>query len=236
MLLRIVGAGLAAYLLGSVPPGIFWGWLIGRIDVRLQGSGRTGGTNVWRAAGFSAAVLTALSDALKGAAAIWMAEVMGVPVWGVALVGALAIVGHNYSILLGFRGGAGTATSIGVAAALWTMSLAILPVTLVAVGLLVGHASVASIFFPGPLGRAQIYQSPLPLNAKPTRYFAVGSGTWKVVRKHAARTRSCCISRSPCIFPGRYILPTISGSFWRGQALGSKPVPIQPAGGGGEWT
>lgn len=145
MLLRIAGAGLAAYLLGSVPPGIFWGWLIGRIDVRLHGSGRTGGTNVWRAAGLSAAVLTALSDALKGAAAIWMAEVMGVPVWGVALVGALAIVGHNYSILLGFRGGAGTATSIGVAAALWTMSLAILPVTLVAVGLLVGHASVASI-------------------------------------------------------------------------------------------
>lgn len=145
MLLRIVGAGLAAYLLGSIPPGIFWGWLIGRIDVRLHGSGRTGGTNVWRAVGFSAAVLTALSDALKGAAAIWMAGVMGVPVWGVALAGALAIVGHNYSIFLGFHGGAGTATSIGVAAALWTMSLAILPVTLVVVGLLVGHASVASI-------------------------------------------------------------------------------------------
>ncbi|MCJ7551030.1 MAG: glycerol-3-phosphate acyltransferase [Anaerolineae bacterium] len=145
MLPRIVGAGLAAYLLGSIPPGIFWAWLFRHIDVRLHGSGRTGGTNVWRTAGFGAAVLTALTDALKGAAAIWVAGVMGVPVWGVALAGALAIVGHNYSIFLGFHGGAGTATSIGVAAALWTMSLAILPATLVVVGLLVGHASVASI-------------------------------------------------------------------------------------------
>ena len=145
MLPRIVGAGLAAYLLGSIPPGIFWAWLFRHIDVRLHGSGRTGGTNVWRTAGFGAALLTALSDALKGAAAIWAAGAMGLPIWGVALAGALAIVGHNYSVFLGFHGGAGTATSIGVAAALWTMSLAILPVTLVVVGLLVGHASVASI-------------------------------------------------------------------------------------------
>lgn len=145
MLVRMVGAGVAAYLLGSIPPGIFWGWLIGRIDVRRHGSGRTGGTNVWRTTGFAAALLTALSDALKGAAAIWVAKALGLPTWAVALAGTLSIVGHNYSVFLGFRGGAGTATSIGVAAALWSTSMAIFPAILVGVGLLVGHASVASI-------------------------------------------------------------------------------------------
>jgi len=145
MAIRLLVAALAAYVLGSTPTGLFWAWLFRRIDVREHGSGRTGGTNVWRNAGFLAALMTAISDAIKGAAGIWVASAIGLPVWGLALAGTLAVVGHNYSVFLKFRGGAGTATSIGAAAALWVTSLAILPATLVVVAALVGHASVASI-------------------------------------------------------------------------------------------
>ncbi|MBN1247359.1 MAG: glycerol-3-phosphate acyltransferase [Anaerolineae bacterium] len=140
-----VASIVAAYLLGSIPPGIFWGWVLKKIDVRRHGSGRTGGTNVWRTAGFVPALLTAIFDALKGAAAVWVAQALGLPGWGQALAAALAVVGHNYSCFLSFRGGAGTATSVGAAAILWTPSLAVLLVAGIVVGLLVGHASVASI-------------------------------------------------------------------------------------------
>lgn len=145
MVLKVLTAVVAAYLLGSIPPGIFWGWILKKIDVRRHGSGRTGGTNVWRTAGFGAALLTAIFDALKGAAAVWVAQGLGLSAWGQALAGAVAIVGHNYSCFLNFRGGAGTATSVGAAAVLWTPILAILIVIGIIVGLLVGHASVASI-------------------------------------------------------------------------------------------
>jgi len=145
MVIRVLAAALAAYVLGSVPTGLFWAWLFKRIDVRAHGSGRTGGTNVWRNAGFLAAVLTAVTDAIKGAGGIWVASALGLPIWGLAIAGTLSVVGHNYSVFLKFHGGAGTATSIGVAAALWVTTLAILPATLVVVAALVGHASVASI-------------------------------------------------------------------------------------------
>jgi acyl phosphate:glycerol-3-phosphate acyltransferase len=143
--MRIVGALLAAYLLGSIPSGLFWGWIIRHIDVREHGSGRTGGTNVWRTAGFWAAFLTAVCDGLKGAAGIWVARALGISPWGVALAGTAAVLGHNYSLYLKFHGGAGTMISIGIAATLWGIALPVLVLAGVGAGLLVGHASVASI-------------------------------------------------------------------------------------------
>jgi glycerol-3-phosphate acyltransferase PlsY len=136
---------IAGYLLGSLPPGLLWAWIARKIDVRRHGSGRTGGTNVWRSAGFPAALLTAIFDALKGTAAVAVARWVGLSPWGQAVAGTMAIVGHNYSVFLGFDGGAGTATSVGVTAALWLPSLPIVLISGTAVGLLVGHASVASI-------------------------------------------------------------------------------------------
>lgn len=136
---------ILAYLIGSIPDGLFWGWIFRRIDVRKLGSGRTGGTNVWRTAGFLPAFVTALTDACKGAAAIWIARELGLGLWLQAVAGTLAVVGHNYSLYLGFKGGAGTMTSIGAAGAAWVTSLPILLVSGTAAGLLIGHASVASI-------------------------------------------------------------------------------------------
>ena len=143
--IRTILGWAGAYLLGSIPAGMIWGWIARRIDIRKHGSGRTGGTNVWRSVGFIPAVLTAVTDALKGAAAIWLAEALELSLAATALAGALAVVGHNYSLFLGFRGGAGTATTVGLATALWFPFLPVLVIVGVIAGLLVGHASVASI-------------------------------------------------------------------------------------------
>jgi glycerol-3-phosphate acyltransferase PlsY len=145
-MLQMLAVWLGAYILGSIPFGILWAYLMRRIDVRDHGSGRTGGTNVWRSAGFLAALLTAIFDGLKGATAIGLAHIAGLSMWGVALAGTMAVLGHNYSLFLRFRGGAGTGTSVGVSSAMWVIGLPILIVAGAAAGLLVGHASVASIF------------------------------------------------------------------------------------------
>jgi glycerol-3-phosphate acyltransferase PlsY len=101
------------YLLGSVPTGYLVGKLWG-VDVRRHGSGRTGGTNVMRAAGGLAAGLTVAGDGLKGVLAVGVAAVLvGTPV-AKALAGLAALIGHNWPIFLGWRGGAGAITNMGV--------------------------------------------------------------------------------------------------------------------------
>ena len=145
---------LLAYLMGSIPFGFFVVKIINGRDVRTVESGRTGGTNAMRAAGWGAGVLTAGLDVLKGAATAWVVNwlIPGQP-W--VLVGAalLAIIGHNYSIFLvtmkdgklTFRGGAGGATCLGGAIALWNpIALIILPLALL-VYLFIGYASVATM-------------------------------------------------------------------------------------------
>lgn len=125
------------YLLGSVPVGLWVCRLFG-VDIRQVGSGRTGATNAWRAAGLKAAVPTVLGDALKGAVAIWVITALFrqfVPDpttmdiveanrrlaalhLAQSLAGGMAVVGHNWSFLMGFKGGAG-----GVTGAATTMAL-----------------------------------------------------------------------------------------------------------------
>lgn len=126
----IPAAALLGYLFGAVPVGVVVCRLFG-VDIRSVGSGRTGTTNAWRAAGLKAAIPTLLGDALKGAVAVWLVRqlfyaffpepaTMTVDVASArlttlqlaeALAGGLAIIGHNWSIFLGFSGGAGGITS-----------------------------------------------------------------------------------------------------------------------------
>ena len=144
-----------SYLIGSIPSGILVVKAITGKDVRQIESGRTGGTNAMRAAGPIAGLFTAALDILKGAAAVWLGEsVFASPEWMVAVNGLMAIVGHKYSAFLierndkgrlHFRGGAGGATTLGVAIGLWMNSwLVILPVALL-VYLFVGYASITTI-------------------------------------------------------------------------------------------
>ena len=144
-----------AYLIGSIPSGLLVVKIATGKDIRKIESGRTGGTNAMRAAGPIAGLFTAILDTLKGAAAIWVGQsLFSSPEWIIAMNGLLAILGHNYSAFLvernedgklHFRGGAGGATTLGVAIGLWMNSwLVIVPIAGL-VYLLIGYASLTTI-------------------------------------------------------------------------------------------
>jgi glycerol-3-phosphate acyltransferase PlsY len=110
--LQYAAVTLIGYLLGSIP----FGYVVGRlrgVDVTQYGSGRTGGTNVLRTAGKKAAAVSIGLDLVKGAAAVLLARWLLGTELAVALAGFAAVMGHNYSVFIGFRGGAGTGTSMG---------------------------------------------------------------------------------------------------------------------------
>jgi len=134
-----------AYLLGSIPVGLLAVRATTGTDVREVGSGRTGGTNVLRVAGPWAALLTALGDGAKGLLAVWLARTLVRAPVVEALAGLSAVIGHNYSIFISFKGGAGTATTIGGAIGLWPWNGAILIGTGAAVITATRHASLGSI-------------------------------------------------------------------------------------------
>jgi len=130
------------YLLGSIPVGLVIVRLARGIDIRTVGSGRTGGTNAYRAAGLAAGVSTGLGDAAKGLLAVWLTHLL-VPGAGAAvLAGLAAIAGHNWSVFLGFRGGAGTAANLG---ALLGLSPATFLLGLVAGALAMIASRIASV-------------------------------------------------------------------------------------------
>ncbi len=145
MALTYVLFALIGYGCGSFPSGAVWTRLLKGIDVRHYGSGRTGSTNVWRAAGLSIALLTGFTDALKGAVAVWMVRALGANVWGECIAATASVLGHNYSLFLGFKGGAGTAPNIGAAGAMWLPAVPILVAAGFLGGWLTGHASIVSI-------------------------------------------------------------------------------------------
>ena len=128
---------LLAYVLGSVPFGLLVVKLTTGKDIREIESGRTGGTNAMRAAGFWAGFTTAMLDILKGAAAVWLAKFITPDNHLIQVLAPLAaILGHNYSIFLPerdengrflrLRGGAGGAPSVGGAMGIWPGSILII--------------------------------------------------------------------------------------------------------------
>lgn len=105
---------LGAYLVGAIPFGLFFGKFLGGVDVRTLGSGNIGATNVLRAAGKTAAVLTLLADCLKGLLPVLLAERFFPGASMDVYCGIAAILGHDYPVYLKFKGGKGVATSFGV--------------------------------------------------------------------------------------------------------------------------
>ncbi|HUL15514.1 MAG TPA: glycerol-3-phosphate 1-O-acyltransferase PlsY [Terriglobales bacterium] len=104
-----------AYLLGSIPFGLMLSKLFGAGDVRETGSGSIGATNVARAAGLFAGILTLLLDAAKGAAAVWIAgRITQESATWMMLAGLAALLGHCFPVWLKFRGGKGVATAAGM--------------------------------------------------------------------------------------------------------------------------
>ena len=117
MTLTALLALLLSYLIGAVPAAAWLARARG-VDIRKVGSGNSGATNVLRSLGKGPALLVASFDILKGVLAVLLARTLGLSAEWAALCGVLAVIGHNFSPFLAFRGGKGVATSFGVIAIL----------------------------------------------------------------------------------------------------------------------
>jgi glycerol-3-phosphate acyltransferase PlsY len=150
-----LGVVVIGYVMGSIPFGLLIVKSKTGKDIRTIESGRTGGTNAVRAAGFGAGLLTAILDILKGAASVWLAQFLLPENQLIHVLAPIAaILGHNYSVFLinrdesgklRFHGGAGGAPALGGAMGLW---LPIFPIVFLAGALVwftLGIASVTTI-------------------------------------------------------------------------------------------
>lgn len=144
----VLAALVAAYLLGAIPVGFLAVRAFTGKDIRQVGSGRTGTTNALRAGGVKVGIVTALGDLAKGILAVLVARaIAGTAYPGLveAAAGVAAVVGHNWPVYLGFKGGAGTVPSLGAALALWPWC-ALYLVPLFPLGLyFIGYASLTSL-------------------------------------------------------------------------------------------
>ena len=112
-LLRLLAALVFGYLLGSIPFGVIFTRMAGLGDIRKVGSGNIGATNVLRTGHKGIAAATLVGDALKGTAAVLLVSLWWGPQLGtIAALGAF--LGHLFPVWLGFKGGKGVATFIGV--------------------------------------------------------------------------------------------------------------------------
>lgn len=136
-------AALFGYLLGSIPFGLLITRAAGLGDVRNIGSGNIGATNVLRTGNKGLAALTLLLDALKGTAAVLISGLYGTELAIVA--GFFAFLGHLFPVWLGFKGGKGVATYLGVLAGLmWQVALVFAAVW-IAVAVLLRYSSLAAL-------------------------------------------------------------------------------------------
>jgi glycerol-3-phosphate acyltransferase PlsY len=142
-LLPLGVAFFGAYLLGSIPFGLILTRLAGLGDIRQIGSGNIGATNVLRTGRKGLAAATLGLDGLKGAAAVVLASWFGPDMAAVAALGA--VIGHMFPVWLGFKGGKGVATALGVWFALaWPVGLGLVAIW-IAVAALFRISSLAAL-------------------------------------------------------------------------------------------
>ena len=136
---------LIGYLVGSIPNGLYIGrWLQG-IDLREHGSKNIGATNAYRTLGPKPALLVFTADLLKGLIGVYAGQLIVGGALGGIVGGIAAICGHNWSMFLGFKGGRGVATGLGVIALLSPhVTLIVFTVWLIIV-LLTKYVSLGSI-------------------------------------------------------------------------------------------
>jgi glycerol-3-phosphate acyltransferase PlsY len=145
-------SALIGYLFGAIPVGFLLVKAIKGIDLRSVGSGRTGGTNSFRAGGVTVGILTSIFDVLKAACGVWLIRALfadQLPIawlpWAEVTSGIMSVIGHNWSVFLGWKGGAGTAPNVGWAGAEWFPIVPIAIVVVLGVLLTIGIASIASL-------------------------------------------------------------------------------------------
>lgn len=102
------------YLAGSMPTGVILSRLFRSRDIRTEGSGNIGATNVYRVLGVKLGVLTLLGDMLKGVVPVVAARALMADEAGIAWVAFFTFCGHLFPVFLAFRGGKGVATALGI--------------------------------------------------------------------------------------------------------------------------
>lgn len=137
-----------AYLLGSISPSFIAGKIISGVDIRDLGSGNAGATNALRVLGWRVGFVVLLSDMAKGVLAVALAHLLtNGQISALALAGLAAIIGHNWPIYFGFRGGKGISTTIGVLLTLTPVPVLYAVLVAVALLLLLRFVSLSSLSF-----------------------------------------------------------------------------------------
>ena len=144
-MLGFIIAAAVSYLLGSIPNGLILGKAIWGVDLRQHGSGNIGATNAWRTIGKAGGFSIFLLDMLKGAISAYLGLQFGGGELAGIICGLLAIAGHSWSVFLGFKGGKGVATGLGVIAMLMPMVTAIVFLVWLAIVKATGYVSLGSI-------------------------------------------------------------------------------------------
>jgi glycerol-3-phosphate acyltransferase PlsY len=135
---------VAGYLSGSIPSGVLLARLAG-VDVRRAGSRNIGATNVARTAGLRLGIATLVADAAKGFLPVAAARWADVGTGWLGAVALAAVAGHLYPVTLGFAGGKGVATALGVSLALFPLAAAPTVAVFIAVVALGGYVSLGSM-------------------------------------------------------------------------------------------
>lgn len=193
-MLAIVLSILTGYLLGSIP----FGYVAARckgIDIRKHGSGNIGATNVWRVCGLKYGLPVFALDVLKGVAAVLLARWLAVrfssdPAWTGIIAAMTCILGHSFPVWLGFGGGKGVATSLGVFLALLpipsSVALAVWALVFKASGYVSLASIVAAVALPATALALQFTSRP---HGWPVSGFAVVIGLLIIARHRSNMSR-----------------------------------------------
>jgi len=155
---------ILAYGFGTVSFGLILARLKGGVDLRGQGSGNIGATNVARAMGKRAGLIALFGDCAKGLVAVLLAQAWGSSVWIIAAVATAAVLGHLFPWYAGFRGGKGVATALGVFIPTLPLPLLGALIAFIAVVLVWRYVSAGSILAAMLMPiLAVVFDRPLPL-------------------------------------------------------------------------
>lgn len=140
---------LIGYLLGSVSFSYLIGKFYKKVDIRKYGSGNAGATNTLRVLGKGPAIMVLILDILKGVAAVLISHGIGGEGWVPFLAGLFAVIGHNWPVFFGFRGGKGIATTIGVLFTLVPIPSLLAGVIAILLILFTRYVSLGSLVYTG---------------------------------------------------------------------------------------
>ncbi|MEM9982657.1 MAG: glycerol-3-phosphate 1-O-acyltransferase PlsY, partial [Bacteroidota bacterium] len=159
-ILWIILAGVVAYLIGAIPTAVWYGQYFHTTDVRQYGSGNAGATNTFRVLGKKAGSIVLLIDAFKGWAAASLANLLLIQgfimlenlLYFQLLYGIVAVLGHIFPVYVGFKGGKGVATLLGMVLAIY-LQVALLSLAIFIIVLVVSHyvslsSMTAALAFP----------------------------------------------------------------------------------------